>query len=72
MSLLTQPQLEAVNVKFGLDLDYSQAPHYRAAQVIYSLWKEKDPDFSEPKSPDLADCPSDDSLSSDQGHGDTA
>lgn len=39
--MLTKPlnasQLEALNSEFGLDLDYHNATHYRAALVIYTL-----------------------------------
>lgn len=34
---LTSAQLEAINMKYGLDLSYDNAAHYRAAQVIWSL-----------------------------------
>jgi hypothetical protein len=43
-AILTQDQLLAVNEKFKLDLDYSSATHYRAAQVIYKLWKATEPE----------------------------
>lgn len=34
---LTSAQLEAINMKYGLDLSYHDASHYRAAQVIWNL-----------------------------------
>lgn len=40
--LLTQDQFLVINEKFGLDLSYSNAEHYRAAVVIWSLWKGKE------------------------------
>jgi hypothetical protein len=60
-SILSRDQLMAVNEKFNLDLDYSIANNYRAAQVIYSLWKEK-----EPISRDQEDDPAGDTQASDQ------
>ncbi len=42
-SILTSDQLHAVNEQFHLDLSYADAIHYRAAQVIYALWKERTP-----------------------------
>lgn len=41
--LLTQDQFLVINEKFGLDLSYSDAVHYRAALVIWSLWKKPEP-----------------------------
>jgi|GEM_PF-2922207 len=38
-TVLTQDELDVVNEMFGLDLDYANATHYRAAQVIWNLWK---------------------------------
>jgi hypothetical protein len=60
-SILSRDQLMAVNEKFNLDLDYCIANNYRAAQVIYSLWKEK-----EPISRDQVDGPVGDTQASDQ------
>jgi hypothetical protein len=74
-NILTNTQFEAVNERFNLDLDYGQAKHYRAAQVIFGLWKQKDPDFVEPeeaKAPDQEDLTEADNPSSDQDPGDTA
>jgi hypothetical protein len=42
MNILTEHQLQAINTQFGLSLDYNDATHYRAAQIIYTLWKEQD------------------------------
>ena len=35
--MLTAADLEAINAKYSLDLSYSDATHYRAAQVIWSI-----------------------------------
>lgn len=35
--MLTASDLEAINAKYGLDLDYANATHYRAAQVIWTI-----------------------------------
>ena len=35
--MLTPSDLEAINAKYGLDLDYANATHYRAAQVIWTI-----------------------------------
>lgn len=48
-AILTQDQLTAVNTQFGLDLEYNNATHYRAAQVIFGLWKPKAADSPEKK-----------------------
>lgn len=40
--MLTEADLTAINTKFNLDLDYDNATHYRAAQVIWSLTRIKD------------------------------
>ncbi|PRY90545.1 hypothetical protein CLW00_101207 [Mongoliibacter ruber] len=53
MSILTQNQLVAVNENFELDLDYGNATHYRAASIIYNLWKIKDPDQAETAAEDI-------------------
>ncbi|WP_162633253.1 hypothetical protein [Echinicola strongylocentroti] len=37
--LLSQEDMQVINEHFGLDLDYKNATHYRAAQVIWILWK---------------------------------
>jgi hypothetical protein len=37
--MLTEDQVTVINENFGLDLKYSDATHYRAAMVIWSLWK---------------------------------
>lgn len=47
-SVLTQDELEVVNEMFGLDLNYGNATHYRAAQVIWNLWKADDKDINLP------------------------
>lgn len=66
-AILSQDQLLAVNEKFNLDLAYNDASHYRAAQVIFSLWKEK-----EPISQDREDGPAGDTQASGQGPEDNA
>jgi hypothetical protein len=66
-AILSQDQLRAVNEKFNLDLIYNDASHYRAAQVIFSLWKEK-----EPISRDQVDGPAGDTQASDQDPEDIA
>ena len=45
-SVLTQDELEVVNEMFSLDLNYGNATHYRAAQVIWNLWKADDQDIN--------------------------
>jgi len=35
--MLTEADLEAINAKYNLDLDYTNATHYRAAQVIWTI-----------------------------------
>lgn len=40
--MLTEADLTAINTKFNLDLDYENATHYRAAQVIWSISRLKD------------------------------
>jgi hypothetical protein len=47
-SVLTQDELQIVNEMFSLDLDYGNATHYRAAQVIWNLWKADDKDIIVP------------------------
>lgn len=37
--MLTANEVLAINEKFGLDLSYEDATHYRAAQVIWTLSK---------------------------------
>jgi len=37
--ILTQEDLEIINTKFGIQLAYNDAVHYRAAQTIWNLWK---------------------------------
>lgn len=37
--VLTQAEVDLINQKFGTDLVYTDACHYRAAQVIWNLWK---------------------------------
>lgn len=66
-AILSPDQLLAVNEKFKLDLTYNDASHYRAAQVIYSLWKEKFPTDQDPEV-----RPADDIPESDQDHEDNA
>lgn len=39
--MLTEAETSAINAQFSLDLDYNNATHYRAAQVIWSLAKLK-------------------------------
>lgn len=67
--MLTEADLTAINTKFNLDLDYENATHYRAAQVIWSISRLKDlslealPDRDTPKAdPDregtASSCPS--------------
>lgn len=69
MAILSQDQLTVVNEMFTLDLEYSNASHYRAASIIYKLWKE--PDFaSQFTDPNQEDDAADDTPSSDQDHGD--
>jgi hypothetical protein len=53
--LLTQQELEIINEKFHLDLDYGNAIHYRAAMVIWNLWK--DPAHPISHSPDYPNTP---------------
>lgn len=40
--MLTDAEVEAINAKFNLDLDYDTAAHFRAAQVIWGLARLKD------------------------------
>jgi len=35
--MLSEADLAAINAKYALDLSYSDATHYRAAQVIWSI-----------------------------------
>lgn len=37
--LLSEEDLQVINERFGTDLVYADARHYRAAQVIWNLWK---------------------------------
>lgn len=37
--LLSEEDLQVINERFGTDLAYADARHYRAAQVIWNLWK---------------------------------
>lgn len=52
---LTPAELDVLNARFDLDLSYSNATHYRAAQVIWAL------NYLDQKAvakvPDLEDCP---------------
>lgn len=51
--VLSQEDIEVINQKFGLDLAYANAQHYRAAQVIWNLWKWKEATSPEkPADPD--------------------
>ncbi|MFN3802350.1 hypothetical protein [Belliella pelovolcani] len=69
MAILSKDQLTVVNEMFDLDLDYSNASHYRAGSIIYKLWKE--PDFAQEfTSQDQAADAADDTQSSDQDHED--
>lgn len=45
-SVLTQDEMDIVNDVFSLDLNYGNATHYRAAQVIWNLWKADDSDIN--------------------------
>ena len=37
--ILSPEDVEVINVKFGIQLQYNDATHYRAAQTIWNLWK---------------------------------
>ncbi|MDN3688712.1 hypothetical protein QWZ15_12790 [Cyclobacterium jeungdonense] len=37
--LLSKEDFEVINERFGTDLVYNDARHYRAGQVIWNLWK---------------------------------
>lgn len=37
--LLSEEELQVINERFGTDLVYADAKHYRAAQVIWNLSK---------------------------------
>ena len=45
-TVLTQDEMDIVNDMFALDLKYGNATHYRAAQVIWNLWKADDSDIN--------------------------
>ncbi|AEL23988.1 hypothetical protein [Cyclobacterium marinum] len=40
--ILSPEDIEVINAKFGIELLYNNATHYRAAQTIWNLWKASD------------------------------
>jgi hypothetical protein len=47
--ILSPEDLEVINAKFGIELNYSDATHYRAAQTIWNLWKAATPQDKVPE-----------------------
>lgn len=37
--ILTKEDVEVINANFDINLEYQNTEHYRAAQVIWNLWK---------------------------------
>lgn len=72
--MLNEADLEAINAKYSLDLDYGNATHYRAAQVIWSISRATPSPAAVPAgdSPEAAQAPSDTSSSYPETSADTA
>lgn len=49
MQILSKEQIEIINAYFQTDLDHAKASEYRAAMVIWSLWKDKPETLPEPE-----------------------
>jgi hypothetical protein len=67
---LSAAEFDVLNARFDLDLSYSDATHYRAAQVIWALnyLNQK----TEATIPDQEDCPVLDTPTEDQAPADIA
>ena len=48
MQILSKEQIEIINEYFQTDLDHAKASEYRAAMVIWNLWKNKPDTLPEP------------------------